>query len=171
MNKLFLGFAIIFFINYSCSTNSNKALVSLKRNDSISLLDTLSIKRIKIFQFPNDSKIDSVLINLPDFSSFAKTVENLSSLNPKGLEVFLMDAIIKCDKLLLSKFPKEIDVPPVKSRLKVVKTKILICKYYSSINDILMLEKSMKEMFISYNFFLEIISDTIINEGITIESF
>ena len=104
------------------------------------------------------------MVNFKKFNSFSKTILNLSRLDVNGLEVFLMDAIVKSDELLLSKFPSVIDLPQVKSRLKVVKTKILICKFHSSNNEINKLTISMEEMFSSYNDFLEIIYEIIINE-------
>ena len=157
-------YVIVILVIIGCS---EKQLI--KKNEPSKIeesnqIDSLSNSDFEFFKLPTDDDIDSIMVNFKKFNSFSKTILNLSRLDVNGLEVFLMDAIVKSDELLVSKFPSVIDLPQVKSRLKVVKTKILICKFHSSNDEINKLNISMEEMFNSYNHFLEIIYEIIINE-------
>lgn len=148
---------------------SEKQLINKDASSKInkkSQLDSLLIKDFEFFKIPAEKKIDSIFINFKQFNSFSKTILNLKKLDINGIEVFLMDAIVKSDELLGSEFPNIIDIPQVKSRLKVVKTNILICKFHSSNNEINKLNIAMEEMFISYNAFLKMVYETITNEKI-----
>lgn len=157
-------YVIVILVIIGCSEKQLIKKIEPSKIEESNQIDYSSNSDFEFFKLPNDDDIDSIMVNFKKFNSFSKTILNLSRLDVNGLEVFLMDAIVKSDELLLSKFPSIIDLPQVKSRLKVVKTKILICKFHSSNDEINKLTISMEEMFNSYNDFLEIIYEIIINE-------
>ena len=157
-------FIIIIIVIIGCSEKQLIKKIETSKIQEASQIDSLLNSDFEFFKLPTDDNIDSIMVNFKKFNSFSKTILNLNRLDVNGLEVFLMDAIVKSDELLLSEFPSLIDLPQVKSRLKVVKTKILICKFHSSNDEINKLTISMEEMFNSYNDFLEIIYEIIINE-------
>ena len=157
-------YVIVILALIGCSEKQLIKNIEPTKIEESNQIDSLSNSDFEFFKLPTDDDIDSIMVNFKKFNSFSKTILNLSRLDINGLEVFLMDAIVKSDELLLSKFPSVIDLPQVKSRLKVVKTKILICKFHSSNDEINKLTISMEEMFNSYNDFLEIIYEIIINE-------
>jgi hypothetical protein len=164
MKKNYSIYVIVILVIIGCSEKQLIKKIEPSKIEESNQIDSLSNSDFEFFKLPTDDDIDSIMVNFKKFNSFSKTILNLSRLDVNGLEVFLMDAIVKSDELLLSKFPSVIDLPQVKSRLKVVKTKILICKFHSSNNEINKLTISMEEMFSSYNDFLEIIYEIIINE-------
>ena len=157
-------YVIVILVIIGCSEKQLINKIEPAKIEESNQIDSLSNSDFDFFKLPTDDDIDSIMVNFKKFNSFSKTILNLSRLDVNGLEVFLMDAIVKSDELLVSKFPSVIDLPQVKSRLKVVKTKILICKFHSSNDEINKLTISMEEMFNSYNDFLEIIYEIIINE-------
>jgi len=157
-------FIIIIIVIIGCSEKQLIKKIETSKIQEASQIDSLLNSDFEFFKLPTDDNIDSIMVNFKKFNSFSKTILNLNRLDVNGLEVFLMDAIVKSDELLLSEFPSLIDLPQVKSRLKVVKTKILICKFHSSNDEINKLTIAMEEMFNSYNDFLEIIYDIIIYE-------
>jgi len=157
-------YVIVILVIIGCSEKQLIKKIEPSKIEESNQIDYLSNSDFEFFKLPTDDDIDSIMVNFKKFNSFSKTILNLSRLDVNGLEVFLMDAIVKSDELLVSKFPSVIDLPQVKSRLKVVKTKILICKFHSSNDEINKLTISMEEMFNSYNDFLEIIYEIIINE-------
>lgn len=164
MKKNYSIYVIVILVIIGCSEKQLIKKIEPSKIEESNQIDSLLNSDFEFFKLPTDDDIDSIMVNFKKFNSFSKTILNLSRLDVNGLEVFLMDAIVKSDELLLSKFPSVIDLPQVKSRLKVVKTKILICKFHSSNNEINKLTISMEEMFSSYNDFLEIIYEIIINE-------
>jgi hypothetical protein len=164
MKKNYSIYVIVILVIIGCSEKQLIKKIEPSKIEESNQIDSLSYSDFEFFKLPTNDEIDSIMVNFKKFNSFSKTILNLSRLDVNGLEVFLMDAIVKSDELLLSKFPSVIDLPQVKSRLKVVKTKILICKFHSSNNEINKLTISMEEMFSSYNDFLEIIYEIIINE-------
>ncbi|MDG2397058.1 MAG: hypothetical protein P8M03_05335 [Flavobacteriaceae bacterium] len=163
MKKWYLILMLI--IIYNCSN-------SIKKNRKESINDTIKIenyKNLKIYKFPEDPKIDSVIKNIKNFKIFRKSVEDLFILNPNGLHSFINQGITNCNELLSSELPISINNPQVISRLKVIKTKLLISRYHSSIGENELLSKSIIELNNSYNYFLEMITDMILNENITDE--
>ena len=164
MKKNYSIYVIVILVIIGCSEKQLIKKIEPSKIEESNQIDSLLNSDFEFFKLPTDDDIDSIMVNFKKFNSFSKTILNLSRLDVNGLEVFLMDAIVKSDELLVSKFPSVIDLPQVKSRLKVVKTKILICKFHSSNNEINKLTISMEEMFSSYNDFLEIIYEIIINE-------
>ena len=157
-------YVIVILVIIGCSEKQLIKKIEPSKIEESNQIDSLSNSDFEFFKLPINDDIDSIMVNFKKFNSFSKTILNLSRLDVNGLEVFLMDAIVKSDELLVSKLPSVIDLPQVKSRLKVVKTKILICKFHSSNDEINKLTISMEEMFNSYNDFLEIIYEIIINE-------
>ncbi len=87
--------------------------------------------------------------------NFKRDFENLQSLNPKGLTVFLRGLDNQTQRLLASDFPKAFDNPPIKSRLQVVRTDILKCIYYAENRQNESLDQALRAMYVSYTAFLE----------------
>ena len=83
------------------------------------------------------------------------SIEDLTKLNPNGIESFLDETLNKCDNLLKLKNNNFISRPEIRGRLKVLKTNILKCKFNNHQNDITNLNESLRKLFISYNILFE----------------
>ena len=87
------------------------------------------------------------------------SIEDLTKLNPNGIESFLNETLIKCDNLLNLKNNDFVSRPEIRGRLKVLKTNILKCKFNNHQNDTENLNESLQKLFLSYNILFERLED------------
>ncbi len=114
---------------------------------------------IVVYQLKEDALIDSLLLPINEFSSFTKSMEDLTKLKPEGIGPFLLGAIVKCNSLLRYPIPAPFNTPEIKSRLKVVKTELLKSRYYSLEEQQEELDESFKHLFEAYTAYLKRIED------------
>jgi len=167
--KFFL-FIITFFLSLSCSNNKNE-LVTATKNIKENFETKKNNKIISIYQFSKNTKIDSTINKLKNFKNFRKSIESIFILNLKGIETFLDDAVGQCNELLESNLPPKINNPQFVSRLKVIKTKILICKYNSLANQDSLLQKSIYDLNYYYNTFLKMTENLILSDDLNADRF
>ena len=105
--------------------------------------------------FQKNSYVDSIIQLVPELRDLKTSIEDLTKLNPNGIESFLDETLIKCDNLLNLKNNDFISRPEIKGRLKVLKTNILKCKFNNHQNDIKNLNENLRKLFISYNILFE----------------
>ena len=98
---------------------------------------------------------DSILNSISELRDLKVSIEDLTKLNPNGIESFLDEALIKCDKLLNLKNNNIISRPEIRGRLKVLKTNILKSKLNNHQNDVKNLNESLRKLFVSYNILFE----------------
>ena len=162
--KFFL-FVVSFFLLVKCSNNKSELIISTKnKKDDIETKKNSEI--LSVYQFSKNAKIDSTINKLQNFKNFRKSIESIFILNINGIETFLDDAISQCNDLLESNLPSKINNPQFVSRLKVINTKILICKYNSSVNEDSLLQKSIYDLNYYYNTFLKMTENLILNEDL-----
>ena len=142
--KFFLFF-ISFLLFLSCSNNKSE-LVKATENKKEDIETKNNNKILSIYQFSKNTKIDSTINKLKNFKNFRKSIESIFILNFKAIDTFLDDAVGQCNELLESNLPSKINSPQFVSRLKVIKTKILICKYNSKFNQDSLLQKSIYDL-------------------------
>ena len=162
--KFFL-ITISFFLFTNCSYNKSELITSTKNKREV--IETKNNNKIlPIYQFSKNTKIDSTVGKLKNFKNFRKSIESIFILNLNGIDTFLDDAISQCNELLESNLPSKINNPQFVSRLKVIKTKILICKYNSSANQDSLLQKSIYDLNYYYNAFLKMTENLILSENL-----
>ncbi len=147
--KYFYSFALFIFL-YCQSPND------LKKKKDISKVEEISLKNnFQIYIPEKNSFVDSIVNSITELRDLKISIEDLTKLNPKGIESFLDETLIKCNNLLNLKNKNFISRPEIIGRLKVLKINILKCKFYSHQNDIKNLNESLKKLFMSYNILLE----------------
>lgn len=149
-------FLLVFIGLISCESSNTKQIG--KAHVSLSPIK-IEKNDLKVHAFNTKGIIDSILMQKEAFSEFKTTIEDLSKLNPDGIETFLNEAVHKCDKLLRAKIPPPFDTPEIKGRLKVVKTHLLRARYFSNETQARELNQSLNDLYKSYGHYLQRIED------------
>ena len=144
-------YLVVLLIVLSCQSPNG-----LKKKKDISKVEEISLKNnFQIFIPKKKSFVDSIVNSVSELRDLKISIEDLTKLNPNGIESFLDETLIKCDNLLNLKNKNFISRPEIRGRLKVLKINILKCKFYSHQNDIKNLNESLKKLFMSYNILFE----------------
>ena len=147
--KYLYSFALLIFL--SCQSPNG-----LKKKKDISKVEEVSLKNnFQIYIPKKNSFVDSLVNSISELRDLKISIEDLTKLNPNGIESFLDETLIKCDNLLDLKNKNFISRPEIRGRLKVLKINILKCKFNNHQNDIKNLNESLKKLFMSYNILLE----------------
>ena len=147
--KYVYSFALLIFL--SCQSPND-----LKKQKDISKVEEVSLKNnFQIYIPKKNSFVDSLVNSISELRDLKISIEDLTKLNPNGIESFLDETLIKCDNLLDLKNKNFISRPEIRGRLKVLKINILKCKFNNHQNDIKNLNESLKKLYISYNILLE----------------
>ena len=147
--KYLYSVALLIFL--SCQSPND-----LKKQKDISKVEEVSLKNnFQIYIPKKNSFVDSLVNSISELRDLKISIEDLTKLNPNGIESFLDETLIKCDNLLNLKNKNFISRPEIRGRLKVLKINILKCKFNNHQNDIKNLNESLKKLFMSYNILLE----------------
>ena len=147
--KYLYSSALLIFL--SCQSPND-----LKKQKDISKVEEVSLKNnFQIYIPKKNSFVDSLVNSISELRDLKISIEDLTKLNPNGIESFLDETLIKCDNLLDLKNKNFISRPEIRGRLKVLKINILKCKFNNHQNDIKNLNESLKKLFMSYNILLE----------------
>ena len=169
MNSTFLRIVgLVFFLSVSsCQINISKS-----KKDQSEALDSIAqpiaeLPEARIFFTPKNTKVlDSTLYLNEAFIVFRKNIETLSKLDPTSLDLYLSASLVASNKLLNVTLPIGFEVPAINSRVRVVKTQLLRCKYYSQQEDFESLNLGLIELFDSYNILLKRIDDVALSEDV-----
>jgi hypothetical protein len=165
MGRLKTLIALIFSLIFSCQ-EIKKPLVSRNTNDTI--IDFKFSPPIKLDSMSVQYRIRNDIFNWPEFTAFTDSFESLIKLNPEGNLVFIEELELKLKTLSKSRFPTKIDLPDIKSRLKVVHTMLMQSRYHSKNKNWKELDISLQNLYLSYNSFINRIKS--INEEINLFS-
>ena len=147
--KYLYSFALLIFL--SCQSPNG-----LKKQKDISKVEEVSLKNnFQIYIPEKNSFVDSLVNSISELRDLKISIEDLTKLNPNGIESFLDETLIKCDNLLNLKNKNFISRPEIRGRLKVLKINILKCKFNNHQNDIKNLNESLRKLFMSYNILFE----------------
>ena len=147
--KYLYSFSLLIF--FSCHSPNG-----LKKKKNISEVQEISLdNNFQIYIPKKNSFVDSIVKSVSELRDLKISIEDLTKLNPNGIESFLDETLNKCDNLLNLKNNNFVSRPEIRGRLKVLKTNILKCKFNNHQNDITKLNESLRKLFISYNILFE----------------
>ena len=147
--KYLYSFSLLIF--FSCQSPNG-----LKKKKNIFEVQEISLdNNFQIYIPEKNSFVDSITQSVSELRDLKISIEDLTKLNPNGIESFLDETLNKCDNLLKLKNNNFISRPEIRGRLKVLKTNILKCKFNNHQNDITKLNESLRKLFISYNILFE----------------
>lgn len=163
MRKLKILIAVVIGLIYSCQ-EIKKPIVSKKVNDTITNYKFTT--PIKLDSISVQYRIKNEIFNWPEFTAFIDGFDGLRKLNPEGNLVFIEELELKLKTLSKSRFPKKLDLPDIKSRLKIVHTMLMKSRYHSKNKNWEELDISLQNLYLSYNSFINRIKS--INEEINL---
>ena len=135
----------------SCKESSK---TSIKQNIKDSIV-SFKFKPPKIIiSLPVKYRIRNNMFSWLEFGVFIDGFENFTKLNQQGNLVFIKDLETKAMTLSKSNYPKHIDLPDIRSRLKVVQTILMQCRFHSENKNWEELDSSLQNLHISYNSFI-----------------
>ncbi len=146
--KFQLHIFILFFSFFSCRGPVKIDKIE-KNNDSIF---SIALKeKITLKSFPENFFKSNGIDDWDSFERFQSSVEGMSKMNPKSLDVFLNGLSINIEKLEKSEFPEIFNKPQILSRLKLLRMQALKAKYFTEYYTKDSIKPALIELYSYYN--------------------
>ncbi len=146
--KFQLHIFILFFSFFSCKGPVKIDKIE-KNNDSIF---SIALKeKITLKSFPENFFKLNGIDDWDSFERFQSSVEGMSKMNPKSLDVFLNGLSINIEKLEKSEFPEIFNKPQILSRLKLLRMQALKAKYFTEYYTKDSIKPALIELYSYYN--------------------
>ena len=146
--KFQLHIFILFFSFFSCRGPVKIDKIE-KNNDSIF---SIALKeKITLKSFPENFFKLNDIDDWDSFERFQSSVEGMSKMNPKSLDVFLNGLSINIEKLEKSEFPEIFNKPQILSRLKLLRMQALKAKYFTEYYTKDSIKPALIELYSYYN--------------------
>lgn len=146
--KFQLHIFILFFSFFSCRGPVKIDKIE-KNNDSIF---SIALKeKIILKSFPENFFKSNGIDDWDSFERFQSSVEGMSKMNPKSLDVFLNGLSINIEKLEKSEFPEIFNKPQILSRLKLLRMQALKAKYFTEYYTKDSIKPALIELYSYYN--------------------
>ena len=150
--KFQLHIFILFFSFFSCRGPVKIDKIE-KNNDSIF---SIALKeKIILKSFPENFFKLNGIDDWDSFERFQSSVEGMSKMNPKSLDVFLNGLSINIEKLEKSEFPEIFNKPQILSRLKLLRMQALKAKYFTEYYTKDSIKPALIELYSYYNSLIE----------------
>ena len=128
IRKFFVFVMVIVFS--SCNSNKSKnAIVASETNELV--LDSLSSPKLKLTPYPKEFLKAYELEEWEDYEKLYESMERLKELNFDGIEVDLIALSSRIKELRSGSLPRKLEVPQIKSRLKVVEMQVQKARYFT----------------------------------------
>ena len=150
--KFQLHIFILFFSFFSCRGPVKIDKIE-KNNDSIF---SIALKeKIILKSFPENFFKSNGIDDWDSFERFQSSVEGMSKMNPKSLDVFLNGLSINIEKLEKSELPEIFNKPQILSRLKLIRMQVLKAKYFTEYYTKDSIKPALNELYSYYNSLIE----------------
>ena len=150
--KFQLHIFILFFSFFSCRGPVKIDKIE-KNNDSIF---SIALKeKITLKSFPENFFKLNGIDDWDSFERFQSSVEGMSKMNPKSLDVFLNGLSINIEKLEKSELPEIFNKPQILSRLKLIRMQVLKAKYFTEYYTKDSIKPALNELYSYYNSLIE----------------
>ena len=171
MKSTFLKVAASCLLMISCNSfTSKKTQQETTATNTITTQPSILLEEKTFYVPKNIEVLDSTLYKSKPFLAFKSSFKSLNGLDPNDLELHLFAVLSTTNKLLSATLPANFEVPAVKSRLRVVKTQLLRCVYFSKEGDIKSLTLAIDDLFDSYDVLLKRVDDIALSEDALSES-
>ena len=150
--KFQLHIFILFFSFFSCK---GPVKIDKIENNNDSIFSNALNEKITIKSFPENFFKLNDIDDWDSFERFQSSVEGMSKMNPKSLDVFLNGLSINIEKLEKSKFPEIFNKPQILSRLKLLRMQALKAKYFTEYYTKDSIKPALIELYSYYNSLIE----------------
>lgn len=148
-------FALLLTACLSACSSSSKPQSKESPSEKDSLRLNVKTSNISIYTFPKEGVIDSTLMQNTRFIAFKNAMEDLSKLNPEGIQPFVVDALQACQRVERKPLPMPFNVPEITARLKVVKTQLIKVRYFTEEEKQEELNVALEGLYTAYNDYLK----------------
>ena len=150
--KFQLHIFIMFFSFFSCREPVN---IDKIENNNDSIFSIALKEKITLKSFPENFFKSNGIDDWDSFERFQSSVEGMSKMNPKSLDVFLNGLSINIEKLEKSEFPEIFNKPQILSRLKLLRMQALKAKYFTEYYTKDSIKPALIELYSYYNSLIE----------------
>tara|TARA_Y100000768_G_scaffold80386_1_gene57208 strand:- start:129 stop:614 length:486 start_codon:yes stop_codon:yes gene_type:complete len=150
--KFQLHIFILFFSFFSCK---GPVKIDKIENNNDSIFSNALNEKITLKSFPENFFKLNDIDDWDSFERFQSSVEGMSKMNPKSLDVFLNGLSINIEKLEKSKFPEIFNKPQILSRLKLLRMQALKAKYFTEYYTKDSIKPALIELYSYYNSLIE----------------
>ena len=152
LNRFF--FVLILTIIFSsCNNDKNKNGETASDKNEI-LFDSLSSPNFELTKYPKEFISDYELEDWEGFEKLHQSMERLKELNFDGIQVDLISLSSNIKKLRSGPLPRELEIPQIKSRLKVVEMQVQKARYFTQHYKADSLIPSLSLLYQYYNGFI-----------------
>ena len=152
LNRFF--FVLILTIIFSsCNNDKNKNGETISDKNEI-LLDSLSSSNFELTKYPKEFISDYELEDWEGFEKLHQSMERLKELNFDGIQVDLIALSSHIKKLRSGPLPRKLEIPQIKSRLKVVEMQVQKARYFTQHYKADSLIPSLSLLYQYYNGFI-----------------
>jgi len=153
MHNKFFFVLILAIIFSSCNNDKNKNGETASDKNEI-LLDSLSSPNFELIKYPKEFISDYELEDWEGFKKLHQSMERLKELNFDGIQVDLIALSSHIKKLRSGPLPRELEIPQIKSRLKVVEMQVQKARYFTQHYKADSLIPSLSLLYQYYNGFI-----------------
>ena len=150
--KFQLHIFILFFSFFSCK---GPVKIDKIENNNDSIFSNALNEKITLKSFPENFFKSNGIDDWDSFERFQSSVEGMSKMNPKSLDVFLNGLSINIEKLEKSEFPEIFNKPQILSRLKLLRMQALKAKYFTEYYTKDSIKPALIELYSYYNSLIE----------------
>ena len=151
-NQKILVLLLLVFISSCTNKNSNKALTA---SDTTEIeLDSLNLPTLKLTPYPEAFLEAYELQEWEGFESLHESMERLKELNFDGIEGDLIALSSRVKELRSNPLPRKLEIPQIKSRLKLVEMQIQKARYFTQYYKADSLIPSLNLLYEYYNGFV-----------------
>ena len=150
--KFQLHIFIMVFLFLSCREPVNMDKIE---NNNDSIFSKALKEKITLKSFPENFFKLNGIDDWDSFERFQSSVEGMSKMNPKSLDVFLNGLSINIEKLEKGEFPERFNKPQILSRLKLLRMQALKAKYFTEYYTKDSIKPALIELYSYYNSLIE----------------
>ena len=121
---------------------------------SDTLVEPMSKALPTLVKIPDDLYVKLDIDEWERLTRWTDDFENFTKLDTKGVELFLNGLDFQTRSFYKTKFPKKLEIFPVRSRLKVVLVQVQKAKFYAKTQQMELLTPALDTMYMQYNNFL-----------------